>query len=241
MIGHSGEVPGYNSSMYYLPSLDAISITLINRYPSEIEGLADQVNIALIETMVAPYWAGFEYPDPADFGALSWTEAFKAAPSFYEMQEYYDKRDGSFLRLTLSERGPAPVLDSICIEPQTPVYEGPVVVLVNPGTISSGEGPPAYLSRLPNVMVLGFHGTNGSFGMVGGMIAFPGEYVPKYPFGRSVDSEGTIQLDSRNGIGGVAPDIRVPKTLVNVLAFAAGTDVELQYAIRYLDIHRESR
>ena len=30
------------------------------------------------------------------------------------------------------------------------------------------------------------------------------------------------------------PDLRVPKTLDNVLAFAAGTDVELQYAVKYL-------
>jgi CubicO group peptidase (beta-lactamase class C family) len=54
MVGHSGEVPGYNSSMYYIPSLDAISIVLINRYPSEDEGAADLINIALIEAMLAP-------------------------------------------------------------------------------------------------------------------------------------------------------------------------------------------
>jgi hypothetical protein len=36
------------------------------------------------------------------------------------------------------------------------------------------------------------------------------------------------------GAGGVAPDLRVPKTLENLLAFAAGTDVELQYAVEHL-------
>jgi hypothetical protein len=40
--------------MYYIPSLDAISIVLINRYPSEDEGAADLINIALIEAMLAP-------------------------------------------------------------------------------------------------------------------------------------------------------------------------------------------
>lgn len=520
LVGHSGEVPGYNSSIYYIPSLDAISITLINRYPSEIEGAADQVNLALIKAMVGKSAMGFSYPDPADFSALSWTDAFEAAhdkfsreyafgdwkgvdwrglhdrflpriaqaqaagdkkayylalheylfsipdghlglsakdpsvplalgkklagggfgmalaelddgrvvvaalvpdsraaragivagaeilawggapvgkaigrvevgslpykmltgaiggenpwatedqhrleqcklltrgpvgakvdvgyrnpgmtaPStitleavddggatfslgdfaarpefsdridyrilpegfgyilvrmeydfsnpgypakiyerfreviatfveakvpgiildfrgnyggsdqlaadmcgffypkaaFYEMQEYYDKRDGYFFRVTVAERGPEPIVDSVMILPQRPQYEGPVVVLVNPGTKSSGEGVPAYISKLPKGKVIGFNGTNGSFGMVGGEIALPGGYTIGYPFGRSVDSEGVVQLDSRNGVGGVAPDPRVPKTMENVLAFAAGADVELQYAIRYL-------
>ncbi|MBA4395572.1 MAG: peptidase S41, partial [Desulfobacca sp.] len=53
-------------------------------------------------------------------------------------------------------------------------------------------------------------------------------------FGRSVDRNGVVQLDSRNGIGGVTPNPRVPKTLANILAYAAGTDVELQHAIQYL-------
>lgn len=90
------------------------------------------------------------------------------------------------------------------------------------------------ISQLPNGRVIGFHGTNGSFGMTGGEIKMPGGYTIGYPYGRSVDENGVIQLDSRNGIGGVAPNPRVPKTLENVLAFAAGTDVELQYAIEHL-------
>lgn len=79
LFGHSGEVPGYNSSMYYLPALKATSITLIDRYPSVIEGAADQINIALIQAMVADPRQLFSYPDPADYSALSWSEAFTAA------------------------------------------------------------------------------------------------------------------------------------------------------------------
>jgi len=52
-LGHSGEVPGYNSSMYYFKASKATSITLINRYPSTVEGAADQVNTELIKVMVA--------------------------------------------------------------------------------------------------------------------------------------------------------------------------------------------
>ena len=159
---------------------------------------------------------------------------FSAGPSFYEYQEYYDKRTGTFLRFTVDEQSLDPFVDNLSITPQTPHFGGPVVVLVNPGTISSGEGPTMGIARLPQGRVIGFHGTNGSFGMVGGGIAMPGGYRINYPFGRSVDQYGVVQLDSRNGIGGVAPNPRVPKTLENVLAYAAGTDVELQYAVRYL-------
>lgn len=159
---------------------------------------------------------------------------FSTAPSFYEEQEYYDKRTGRFLRFTDDEHGLLPFVDHLSIIPQTPHFSGPVVVLVNPGTISSGEGPAMGIARLPQGRVIGFHGTNGSFGMVGGGIVMPGGYSIGYPYGRSVDKNGVVQLDSRNGIGGVAPNPRVPKTLENVLAYAAGTDVELQYAVNYL-------
>jgi len=50
-LGHSGEVPGYNSSMYYFPSSKSTSITLINRYPSSVEGAADNINFTLVNTM----------------------------------------------------------------------------------------------------------------------------------------------------------------------------------------------
>jgi len=159
---------------------------------------------------------------------------FYKSPAFYEMQEYFDKRDGSFLRITVSERDADPIVENIMIEPQSPYYVGPVAVLVNPQTKSSGEGVPMGIARLPQGKVIGFGGTNGSFGMVGGGIGLPEGLSIGYPFGRSVDSAGIVQLDSRKGSGGVVPGLRVPKTYENVLAFASGADVELQYAIRYL-------
>jgi len=159
---------------------------------------------------------------------------FYSSPSFYEMQEYFDKRDGRFLRITVSESGPEPIVENVMIEPQAPHYSGPVAVLVNPQTKSSGEGIPMGIARLPRGKVVAFDGTNGSFGMVGGEIRLPGGFSIGYPFGRSVDSAGLIQLDSRMGSGGVAPGLKVPKTYENVMAFASGVDVELAYAIRYL-------
>ena len=72
IVGHSGEVPGYNSSMYYVPSLRATSIVLINRYPSSIEGAADEINFALLDVIAGDpdRRNGFTYPDPADYSDL---------------------------------------------------------------------------------------------------------------------------------------------------------------------------
>ncbi len=72
-FGHSGEVPGYNSSMYYLPSLNATSVTLINRYPSSIEGAADQINFALIGAMAGDpnRRRGSTYADPIVDGLMT--------------------------------------------------------------------------------------------------------------------------------------------------------------------------
>ena len=90
------------------------------------------------------------------------------------------------------------------------------------------------IARLPQGKVVGFDGTNGSFGMVGGEIQLPEGFRIGYPFGRSIDSSGLVQLDSKMGSGGVAPGLKVPKTYENVMAFASGVDVELQYAMGHL-------
>ncbi len=44
MLGHSGEITGYNSSAYTHPGGNgATIIVLINRYPSKVEGVSDQI------------------------------------------------------------------------------------------------------------------------------------------------------------------------------------------------------
>ena len=85
---------------------------------------------------------------------------------------------------------------------------------------------------------MGFHGTNGSFGMV---LEENGSANPIWidnlpflaiiPVGQSLDQNNMVQLDSRNGVGGISPDIRVPRTAENVIRFAKGEDVELEAAI----------
>jgi carboxyl-terminal processing protease len=158
---------------------------------------------------------------------------FYQAPVFYEYQNWYNNITGTFENILLDDEnkiiGRNVALD---IPPQTPHYEGPVIVIVNPLTISSGEGVAMAIQNLPQGQVLGFWGTNGSFGMTGGEATIPGDYKVHFPYGQSLNSNRTVQLDSRNGVGGVYPDIAVPKTLKNMVDYSNGEDVELDHAVQ---------
>lgn len=124
--------------------------------------------------------------------------------------------------------------EGIWIEPGVKRYAGPVVALVNNGCISSGEGVAMGIRNLANGKVVGFEGTNGSFGMAGDVVLMPGDFEVKWPYGRSLDEHMVVQLDSRHGRGGVQPDVRVPRTRTNVLRQARGRDVVLEYGLRVL-------
>lgn len=164
---------------------------------------------------------------------------FTDKPSVYEITEFYDQRTGGFLRLTGDDRT-GEFVDATMTVPQPERFSGPVAVLVNPRTISSGEGVARCVDDLPDGAAVGFHGTHGSFAMVGGQILLPHGLVLQYPFGRSVDAQGVVQIDSRRGVGGVLPAVRVPRTFGNTMAFARGEDVELQAAIAFLAARRRS-
>ncbi len=152
---------------------------------------------------------------------------FHKEKTFYETWTRYNADSGNF------DTG-----GHVYIRPQKPYYGGPVIALVNPATISSGEGIAMGIQKSPNGLVAGFHGTNGSFGMVltdAGSINFisigDNPFIALIPVGQSLDQNGVVQLDSRNGVGGVRPDIVVPRTWENVIRFADGVDVELEAAI----------
>lgn len=52
IVGHSGEVPGYNSTAYTQPGANgATIIVLINRYPSSEEGVSDQIMISMLNVL----------------------------------------------------------------------------------------------------------------------------------------------------------------------------------------------
>ena len=158
----------------------------------------------------------------ADLGGFFYKEK-----TFYETYTQYNLESERF------ETGGV-----VHINPQAPYYGGPVTALVNPGTISSGEGLAMAIQKSPQGRVMGFHGTNGSFGMTleengsGNLIKIENlAFLAIIPVGQSLDQNNVVQLDSRNGIGGVTPSIRVPRTADNVIRFAKGEDVELESAI----------
>jgi carboxyl-terminal processing protease len=146
----------------------------------------------------------------------------------YEHASFYNPQSGQF-----------EVIGSftIYLESQASYYGGPVICLVNAGTSSSAEGVAMAVQRLSHGHVLGFYGTHGSFGLTSGETLMPAGLAVSYPLGRSLDENFNIQIDSdftKNG--GVIPDIRVPFTRDNMDAmFVDSEDVELNYAIDYLD------
>ena len=90
------------------------------------------------------------------------------------------------------------------------------------------------IKRLPQGKVVGFTGTNGSFGMVGAAALMPGGFMVGWPFGQSLDRNKIVQLDSRLGQGGVLPTNVVPMTWPNAINTARGQDVVLAHGVQVL-------
>jgi Periplasmic protease len=165
---------------------------------------------------------------------------FAGEEAFYERTAWYNASSGRFdlaysdlfaQTFELSDR-------ALWVVPRGPHFEGEIAVLVNPATISSGEGLAMAIGRLPDAKVLGFYGTHGSFGLIPWPLAMPEGFAFEYPIGRSLDASGRIQIDAdASGSGGIQPSIRVPRTAETMAAFASGTDVELEYARRWLISH----
>jgi carboxyl-terminal processing protease len=149
---------------------------------------------------------------------------------FYLHTTYYDETTSQFERqesLTL------------WTEPREPQFPGPIAVLVDEFCASSCEGIAHIARKRAGGHVVGFHGTNGSFGMSGAEVLMPGGLTVEYPGGQSLDENGVVLLDSDwNLEGGVTPDIRVPLTMDTVRArFKDGHDVVLDTAVRILTTH----
>lgn len=162
--------------------------------------------------------------------------SFYTKKSFYEFQNYIIPATGRFqiwkaddVTGEYTTRG-----KGIWIKPGGRPYTGPIAVLVDNGCISSCEGVAMGLSRLPNATLIGFYGTNGSFGMVGDGVLMPGGQQVGWPFGQSLDRKKKVQIDSRDLVGGVAPDMRVPITVRSMGRTLRGHDVLLRTALRHL-------
>lgn len=182
----------------------------------------------------------------ADAMSAGFLGSFYEKKTLYEYQNWFDSATGK-MEIVLEdesaqESGGGWARDAgLYIEPAQMLFEGAVVALVNSGCISSGEGVAMGIKNLPNGAVVGFRGTNGSFGMVmGPVITMPGGYAIMFPVGQSLDGDKQIQVDSRNGKGGITPTDRVPMTLENAVQSAAGRDIELEYALKVLQEKKTS-
>ncbi len=170
----------------------------------------------------------------SDSLAAQFAGYFYSTTTIYEYQEYYNANTRKFEIVLADDDGTMTRNAPLDIEPQSPHYNGPVVAIVNPSSISSAEGVAMAIQKLPRGRVVSFYGTNGSFGMTGGKALMPDGYYIEFPYGRSLDADRIIQLDSQNKIGGVIPDTRVPMTQENAIKMANGEDVELQFAVAAL-------
>lgn len=149
---------------------------------------------------------------------------------FYEYVSYYNKYTKKF-EINDSE--------TLIINPSKPHYDGKIAILINNKTSSSGEGMPIVLKGSPNIKIIGFTPTNGSFGVITSPIKFnmPEGYVIQVPDGRSLNKGKIIQGDSDyTGHGGGIPDIKIPLNEENFKEkYINGNDVELNYAITALN------
>ncbi|MDP2797993.1 MAG: S41 family peptidase [Methanoregula sp.] len=150
---------------------------------------------------------------------------FVDKPVFYEYATKYDPGSRQFT-----------VVSEAWTQPRPNGYHGPVAVLVSPDTISSGEGVPMVFANSGTGKIISWYGTNGAFGMNTVEAAMPlGQYL-FFPDGASLDKNGVIQVDSNAALaGGVAPQIRVPINEDTVARSMAGEDVQLTYALKWLD------
>lgn len=166
----------------------------------------------------------------------------------YEYQTFFNLNTGTIDLMTYRLRHIDPATVSykenpdyppgaLFIEPQGIRFSNPVIVMVGPRAISSGEGIPMALQKLPQGKVVSFYGSNASFGMVEFTLPVLEDLVLRYPYGQSLDKDFRIQLDSDSTLtGGVMPDIRVPLNdqVIDQL-FIDSVDVELNYAMLQLD------
>ena len=150
---------------------------------------------------------------------------FVNKPIFYEYATKYDPGAKQFA-----------ITSAAWTQSRPNGYKGPVAVMVSPYTLSSGEGLPLMFADSGTGKIISWYGTNGAFGMNAPQAIMPFGLIIAFPDGASLDQNRMIQDDSNSAlIGGVAPQIRVPLNEDTVARSMAGEDVQLTYAIKWLD------
>ena len=160
--------------------------------------------------------------------AVTYAGHFTQAPVLYRKLVAFDYDKGGFALDKVGE---------LTIEPRTPHFGGPVMVLVHLDTCDNGQALADSLHRLPNVSLLGVTGTEGSWGYPGGQITMPGDYVITYPIGRMLDDADIVRITAGADMKSrVQPDIRIALTpeLCDTF-FNQGRDVLLDKAVSEIE------
>jgi len=159
-----------------------------------------------------------------DLLAVEYAGHFTQSPLFYRNLVAFDYDKGGF---ALNEE------ESLTIEPKDPYFGGPVMVLIQHTTRDSGQALADSLHQLPNVALIGFSGTDGSWSYPGGQITMPGGYRVTYPIGRYLDSTNAIRIATTSNMKSrVTPDIDLPINMDTCAEFfLKNKDLVLQRAI----------
>ncbi len=163
--------------------------------------------------------------------AAAYAGWFVDRPVFYEYGTTYDPGTGEQAVLWESWTAPRPGR-----------FAGPVALLVSPYTISSGEGLPKVFAGSGAGAIVSWYGTNGAFGMESLGPVLPEGIMTAFPQGASLDEFGRIQVDSNASLaGGVAPTVRVPMNEDTLARAMAGEDVQLTYAVEWIEAQAEDK
>jgi C-terminal processing protease CtpA/Prc len=135
---------------------------------------------------------------------------------------FYDKETDIAVRQSSDGKGNFKRSYTSDISPQTPYFDGPVAVLVNANSVSSGDFFAYYMKRSKNGFVVGDTPTAGAGG---GIQSFklPGGLDFQWAESPMVTLEGENLLEGK----GVEPDILVPLTVESI---RTGDDVVLKAA-----------
>jgi hypothetical protein len=170
-------------------------------------------------------------PGGEDQLAAEMTGNFASTEKLYEQVSYYNRYSKAY---ELNQ------LETIWVKPSKNVYTGKIAVLINNRTGSSAEGIPLMLKGQPNVIIVGFNATSGSFGVISRPITIhlPEGYIIEFPDGRSLNQDKEVQLESNNKVeGGAAPDLRIPLTEQTFIdKYINGKDVEVDNAVAALEL-----
>jgi carboxyl-terminal processing protease len=146
---------------------------------------------------------------------------------FYEQPGIFRSSTGRFA---------ADPRQAVTIVPRPPLYRGRIAVLVDVSTVSAGEAIPYLLKGRPGTAVIGWHATQGSFGIGEKSIVLPAGLRVLFPHAQSLDAAGAIEVDAdAAGRGGVEPDRRLPLTEDSFQRWLGmGEDLPLAEAIRFV-------